>query len=97
LTDHPLVRSIAEGRVDRFVLVGEAIQFATSKAYERSTGDADAFWEDVENMPAEADEDQPESGQCWTGRFGSADDAAQIPLRLPRLHQLFTSAPPGSS
>jgi hypothetical protein len=96
LADHPLVRSIAHGRTDPFVLMGEAIQFAASAAYERCTDDADAFWDAVENLPPEAGEDQPPSSQHWSGRFGDPDDAARIPLRLPRLHQLFASAAHGS-
>lgn len=43
LADHPLVRAIAAGQVDRFTLHGEGVQFAVSQAYERITDDADAF------------------------------------------------------
>jgi hypothetical protein len=35
LAEHPMVRAIAAGQTDRFALVGEAIQFAASRAYER--------------------------------------------------------------
>jgi hypothetical protein len=43
LADHPLVRAIAAGQVDRFTLHGEGVQFAVSQAYERITDGADAF------------------------------------------------------
>ena len=88
LADHPIVRLIAAGKADRFALAGEAIQFAASQAYERRTGDADEFWEALEAQPDTNGEDT--SGEAWSGRFGGPEDAAQIPLRLPRLHALFT-------
>ena len=43
LADHPPVRLIPGDRVDPFVLMGEASQFAASAADERCTGDADAL------------------------------------------------------
>jgi hypothetical protein len=92
LADHPMVRAIAAGHIDRFALVGEAIQFAASQAYERCTDDADGFWEALEGQPAEATGRQDTSGEPWSGRFGGPDDATQIPLRLPRLHALFASS-----
>jgi Protein of unknown function (DUF4240) len=93
LADHPLVQSIAQDRANRFMLSGEQIQFAPAHAYGRSTGDEDAFWEDSVNLPAEDDDLQVEPGQQqqWSGRFGSPDDAARIPVRLPHLHRLFAS------
>lgn len=91
LADHPMVRAIAAGQTDRFALVGEAIQFAASKAYERGTDDADAFWEALDDQPAQAAGGEDEPGEPWDGRFGSPEDAARIPLELPRLHALFAS------
>jgi hypothetical protein len=91
LADHPLVRAIAAGQVDRCTLHGEAVQFAASQAYERITDDADAFWEALESQPEDADRDEPATGERWSGHFGGADDVAQIPVRLPRLHALFAS------
>lgn len=90
LADHPIVRLIAAGRIDRFTLAGEAIQFAASQAYERHTDDADEFWEALDDQPATSGEDTP--GEPWSGRFGGPEDTAQIPLRLPRLHALFARA-----
>lgn len=90
LADHPMVQAIAAGQVDRFALSAEEIQFAASYAFERHSDDADAFWEALKTQPDEPDgEEEPAAGCEWSGRFGSADDAAQIPLRLPRLLALF--------
>ena len=92
LADHPMVQAIAAGQVDRFALAAEAILLAASYAFEQhSDGDADAFWEALEAQPDEPDgEEEPPAGEQWSGRFGSADDAAQIPLRLPRLLTVLT-------
>jgi hypothetical protein len=92
LADHPMVRAIAAGQVDRFALVGEAIHFAASRAYERYTDDADDFWEALDSQSAEAAAGEDKSAEPWSGRFGSPEDAAHIPLRLPRLHALFASS-----
>jgi hypothetical protein len=94
LAGHPMVQAIAAWHVDRFALAGEAIQFAAAGAYERGTDDADAFWEALARQPAEAAGAEDRPGEPWSGRFGSPEDAARIPLRLPRLHALF--APPES-
>ena len=87
LADHPAVRLIAAGTIDRFTLAGEAIQFAAAQAYERRTDDADEFWAALDDRPATGDEDTP--GRPWSGRFGGPEDTARIPSRLPRLHALF--------
>jgi hypothetical protein len=83
LADHPMVRAIAAGQVDRFALAGEAIQFAASRAYERCTDDADAFWEALDSQPAEAAGCEDRPAEPWSGRFGGPEDAARISLRLP--------------
>ncbi|MGI5238730.1 DUF4240 domain-containing protein [Dactylosporangium sp. CA-139066] len=54
LADVPVIQAIAAGQVDRFALHGEAIGAAAAEAYERRTDDADAFWEALEALPAEA-------------------------------------------
>jgi hypothetical protein len=82
LAGHPMVRAIAAG--------GEAITFAAATAYERVTGDAEGFWDAGDGRP---DEKPLAPGPPWSGRFGSPDDAAQIPVRLPRLHRLFQGEP----
>jgi hypothetical protein len=92
LAGHPMVRAIAAGRVDRFALAGEAIQFAGPQAYERCTDDADAFWEALDSQPAEAADGKNRPAEPWSGRFGSPEDAAHIPPRLPRLHAFFASS-----
>jgi hypothetical protein len=87
LADHPIVRLIAAGKIDRFTLSSEAIQFAASRVYERRTDDVDEFWEALDVPPATSGEVEP-----WSGRFGGPEDTALIPLRLPRLHALFARA-----
>jgi hypothetical protein len=88
LAGHPLVQAIAAGQVDQFTLSGESIQSAAPQAYERLTDDADAFWEALDTQPEDTRHDTPAPDDQWSGH-GSADDAAQIPQRLPRLHALF--------
>jgi hypothetical protein len=85
----PVVRAIAAGRIDPFALAADAIQFAASRAFEQGSNDADAFWDALEARPAAPDEEEQPAGMRWSGRFGGADDRAQIPQRLPRLHALF--------
>jgi hypothetical protein len=96
LADLPLVRAIAAGDVDRFALMGEQIAFAASVAYERVSDDADAFWDALDGLPDETDDEPALPGPAWSGRFGGAEDVARIPERLPGLHRLFTSAAPSS-
>jgi hypothetical protein len=86
LADHPAVRAIAAGpSLD--VFEGESIQFAAAKAYSRKSGDSDAFWDALAELPKPATETEPK----WSGHFGSREDAARIPARLPRLHALFAA------
>jgi hypothetical protein len=95
LADHPMVQAIAAGQVDRFTLSAEEILLAASYAFQQHSDDADAFWEALETQPDEADgEEEPAAREQWSGGFGSADDAAQIPLRLPRLLVLFPERVP---
>ncbi|MBM0276239.1 DUF4240 domain-containing protein [Micromonospora tarensis] len=93
LADQPVVRAIADGHVDRFSLAAEAVQVAASNTFRQHSDDADGFWEALEAQHDEpGGEGEPSAAEHWSGRFGSADDAAQIPLRLPRLLALFPSA-----
>jgi len=94
LADLPLVRAAAAGETVRFVLAAEAIHYAAARAYERRTGDAEAFWDALDGLADE--EDGPSGGTRWSGRFGSAEDAAQIPVRLPRLYGLFAAKASGA-
>jgi hypothetical protein len=89
LADLPLVQAAA-AETERFVLAAEAIQYAAGKAYERRAGDAEAFWHALDSLPDDAG-DEPSAGARWSGRFGSPEDAAQIPVRLPRLYGLFAA------
>jgi hypothetical protein len=84
LADHPAVQAVAAGRSPE-VFEGEPIQFAASQAYSRKTGDSDAFWDALAELPKPATKTQ------WSGHFGSHEDAAGIPARLPRLHALFAA------
>jgi hypothetical protein len=81
LADLDVVRRAARGG-DRFVLAAEELGYAAERAYARRTGDDEAFWEDLPD-----DGEDHERG--WSGRFGSTEDAARIPGRLPRLTALF--------
>lgn len=45
LAGQPMVRAIAAGRIDRFALAAEAVQFAASLAFEQRSGNAETFWE----------------------------------------------------
>jgi Protein of unknown function (DUF4240) len=96
LADHPMVQAIAAGRVDRFALEAEAVQFAASRAYEQHIDDADAFWEALETQPDDepGDGEEPPAWHGWSGQFGTTEDAAQIPPRLPRLFALFPERAP---
>lgn len=89
LADLPPVQAAAAGRSDRIVLAAEAIDSAAATAYGRRTGDDDAFWDVLDSLPPDDDEYGPRTGERWSGRFGSPEDAARIPVRLPRLHDLF--------
>jgi len=90
LADLPLVQAVAAGRTERFVLSAEAVQYVAAQAYERRTGDAEAFWGALDSLPDDQ-ECEPTTGERWSGRFGRPEDAARIPVRLPRLHELFAA------
>jgi hypothetical protein len=85
LADLAAVQAIAAGQSPE-VFHGEAIQFAASAAYEENTGDSDAFWEALTKLPK-----LEPSGTEWSDGFGSHEDIAQVPARLPRLHALFAA------
>jgi Protein of unknown function (DUF4240) len=96
LADIPLIQAAAAGQADRFVLAAETIYYAASRAYERRSGDAEAFWDALDSLPMQDEEDQARAIEPWSGRFGSPEDAAQIPAGLPRLHELFAAKATGS-
>ncbi|OLF07475.1 hypothetical protein BLA60_26440 [Actinophytocola xinjiangensis] len=94
LADHPMVCAMAAGHLDRGALESEEIEFAASTAFEQRAGDEDDFWEELDAL---TDEAEPSGEDEWSGRFGSADDLARIPARLPRLFALFQHTPPPGS
>ncbi|WP_238005548.1 DUF4240 domain-containing protein [Dactylosporangium sp. AC04546] len=76
LADHPAVRRMAAGKLDRFALLAEGVQYAAHTAYEQVTGEdgglfdeADRIWEALEDDLGPAPLSQPG--------------------RLPRLEGLF--------
>jgi hypothetical protein len=89
LADLPIVQAIAAGHLDRMAVNAEEIHFAAAHAYERRTHDPDAFGQALDDLPAATWTDDAMLDAAWSGRFGSAEDSEQIPLRLPRLHTLF--------
>lgn len=91
LADVPVIQAIAAGQLDPFAVHGGAIDVAAAEAYERRTGDEEAFWEALPALPAEAWNDKPSPAEPWDGWFGP-EDIGRIPVELPRLHALFNSA-----
>lgn len=79
LADLPLVQAIAAGRADRFVLSAEQLFFAACAAYGEGVGDD--YWERTKEDDFDLNP--------WNGGFGSPEDGAAIPRRLPRLNALF--------
>ncbi|KUL30724.1 DUF4240 domain-containing protein [Actinoplanes awajinensis] len=92
LADIPLVQAIAAGRADKYLLSAESIDNAASTAYGRQAGDDDDFWDDLDTLPEDDEEHSSGTDEPWSGRFGSQEDAALIPVRLPRLTALFSAA-----
>ncbi|MEU6603237.1 DUF4240 domain-containing protein [Streptomyces flaveolus] len=85
LAEHPAVR-IAAAAGDQEVIFDEDFNFVASRAYERLTGDSDAFWEAWDaytDAHATTEEDGEGMGESFD--FG---DAQQMRRRLPRLAAL---------
>lgn len=91
LADLPAIQAIAAGQLDPFAINGEAIDAAAAVAYERRTADADAFWDALHAVPAEAWNEESPPAVRWSGRFGSPGDVERIPGELSRLHALFNA------
>ncbi|MFC5926376.1 DUF4240 domain-containing protein [Micromonospora vulcania] len=84
LAGNPAVAEIAASADDKLWIGDEELLFAAQKAYERRTGDSDAFWEAVEVGPApQADGPEPEE-ERW-----DLHDATEWRTRLPGLAGLF--------
>ncbi|GAA2148559.1 DUF4240 domain-containing protein [Actinomadura napierensis] len=82
LADHPAVTGTIE-ELDRPIFY-EAFQFAASSAYERRSGDGDAFWEALQ-----AREEAAEAIGHDMGEDFDFDDSAEMHRCLPRLASLF--------
>ncbi|MEU9475471.1 DUF4240 domain-containing protein [Streptomyces sp. NPDC048191] len=91
LAGHPAVRAAA-AIGDQDVIFDEDFNFVSSKAYERLTGDTDAFWEAWETYTAAHTTSADGSGDM--GESFDFDDAQQMRRRLPRLAALYLGSEP---
>ncbi|POX63211.1 hypothetical protein C3492_13445 [Streptomyces sp. Ru62] len=93
LAEHPAVRTAADAG-DQDVIFDEDFNFVASRAYERMTGDSDAFWEAWEAYAdaRSSTEEEVEEGMGEPFDFG---DAQQMRRRLPRLAALHLGPGPG--
>jgi hypothetical protein len=94
LAEHPLVRRAAAER-DTDVVFSELINFATSSAYERITGDADAFYDALETVRRGANDD--DVGPSDMGEDFDFDDDDEMRRRLPGLAELLLDRPADNS
>jgi len=84
LADHPAVRRAAAEEDDE-VIFAESMNYVASMAYERLTGDDDAFDEALEaHQQNTADLDEADMGEEF-----DFDDDDEMRRRLPRLAALF--------
>ncbi|WP_436776851.1 DUF4240 domain-containing protein [Yinghuangia sp. YIM S09857] len=92
LADHPVVRAAAVDG-DQGVIFDESFNFVASTAYERLTGDAEAFWEDwdvyTDIRTATELPDSADMGEAFDFR-----DDQQMRRRLPRLAALHLGPGP---
>jgi hypothetical protein len=86
LAEHPAVRTAATAG-DQDVIFYEDFNFVSSRAYERLTGDSDAFWEaweaDTDARTTTEEEDNEGMGESF-----DFEDSQQMRRRLPRLAAL---------
>ncbi|MER6672008.1 DUF4240 domain-containing protein [Streptomyces sp. NPDC000983] len=92
LAEHPAVR-VAAAAGDQDVIFDEAFNFVSSSAYERLTGDVEAFWSDWAayvdaRATAEAD-DSDDMGESF-----DFDDGRQMRRRMPCLAALHLGPGP---
>ncbi|MFE0948059.1 DUF4240 domain-containing protein [Streptomyces mutabilis] len=92
LADHPAVREAAATR-DQDVIFDEDFNFVSARAYERLTGDTDAFWEAWEAYANARATTGGEEGDDMGESF-DFDDADQMRRRLPRLAALHLGPEP---
>jgi hypothetical protein len=93
LAEHPAVR-IAAAAGNQDVIIDEGFNFVSCAAYERLTGDSDAFWEAREAYPRAHTTTQGEDG-VGMGESFDFGDAQQMRRRLPRLAALHLGPRPG--
>ncbi|MFY1618898.1 DUF4240 domain-containing protein [Micromonospora sp. WMMD736] len=85
LAEHPAVRRISASEGRHLWIGDEALLCAAEAAYERLTGDSEAFWEAVEAaQPAATAPTEPPADGRW-----DLTDEAEWRRRLPRLFELF--------
>ncbi|MCX5068758.1 DUF4240 domain-containing protein [Micromonospora lupini] len=87
LADHPAIRQISASEGRDLWIGDEALQFAAQTAYERLTGDDEAFWEAAESAQAAAAPPHPDpepAEERW-----DLSDEDEWRRRLPRLFELF--------
>ncbi|WP_405434689.1 DUF4240 domain-containing protein [Micromonospora sp. NBC_00617] len=87
LAEHPAVRQISASEGRDLWIGDEALQFAAQTAYERLTGDDEAFWAAVESAPSATTAPSP-SPEPADERWDLSDEA-EWRKRLPRLFELF--------
>ncbi|MFI1568541.1 DUF4240 domain-containing protein [Streptomyces sp. NPDC020490] len=92
LAGHPAVRTAA-ATGDQDVIFDEDFNFVSSRAYERLTGDSDAFWEAWDAYTDARTMAEEEDGEGMGESF-DFDDAQQMCRRLPRLAALHLGPGP---
>jgi hypothetical protein len=93
LAEHPAVHTAAAAG-DQDVIFDEELNFVAPRAYERLSGDADAFWEAWEAY-ADARTSTEEEDNESMGEPFDFGDAQQMRRRLPRLAALHLGSGPG--
>ncbi|MER7769889.1 DUF4240 domain-containing protein [Kitasatospora sp. NPDC096140] len=92
LANHPaVIEAAAQG--DDYVIFDEDVNYAASRAFERLTGDADAFHEAWKRHRAGQDLDTALESDM--GEDFDLDDADEMHRRLPRLAALYLGAAAG--
>jgi hypothetical protein len=92
LAEHPAVR-MAAAAGDQDVIFDEGFNFVACRAYERLTGDSDAFWEAWETYSDARATTGGEDGEDMGESF-DFEDAQQMRRRLPRLAALYLGPGP---
>jgi hypothetical protein len=93
LAEHLSVR-IAAASGDQGVIFDEAFNFAASRAYERLTGDPDAFWDDWAAYTGACVTAEGETSEEDMGESFDFEDNQQMRRRLPRLTALYVGPEP---